>query len=942
MISLRSLTSALLAAALLALAGCGGGGQETAPEVAQAPPARIEIAPSTVLLTAPGARKSLSARVFDAAGNALTTPVEWTSSRPAQVTVDAAGVVTAAGTGGSSQVTARIGTLASPPLLVVHTTVPAGTVLVNDANISGDPVETNPDAPPGVGNTYVVRLVDVAAPKVGDLLMNTEGKVVAGRVISVVTVNGVHTVTLGLPPAREMFPNLAIDEVIDLNKAEIAFPAEVQDRFDIKREGNTFTFTPKPGKFDLASAAPGSRSQAQASGRERPLAVLATRSLGPFECNGVVDGAAGAGSLPLAITVPPAFTIAVNPRLDVVSTPANGLERVVLRTEPTFSADWGLKALFAFEGKITCEAKLFEIKIPIGGPLALIIGGQFPVGVGVEVGGKLTALSMGITWKASAKTTVDVGLACPGGTNCELVKTFGPLETSVVPTYDVPLLTDLRLEPSVSTYAFVEAAIGNPFLKSLRFKAFKAKAGAALKGNFASQAIQVADPLYSSDYKLVSELKAGADTGFIGFAGFLGLNAIAETVLEVSADLGNSPTGTVTADVAEFNLDDTVNFTVKLDPRKADFIPLIGPYNVERIVLVRRDASLNATEVASVAATPGQTEFNIPFKSTSLATGRTNEFFAFVVTKLLPTVLPPLEIGQATAPAVTPENVRATVQFPTQLTGPTTLTVTTESQTTGGGSVPVANAEISLVNFSGGTTCATVDRVSSPTNASGIATFTVSPTARCLELFFFVETRVGGTVVAFQQMTPAVVFPVFEGDLEVVFAKAISLAAHLQEITGSLVIKSVPPGTESFTSVSLPNLTRVGGRVEVSNAVSVQLPVLESVGVGGLIVSSDALRGGLLLSSFEAPALRQTPSIDIRDNPALRTLAIGPVRVDRNFNIFRNGFSSFDRFSSGIVVGRLLQIAFNTGFNNQTANDFVSRVTFLEGGRGVVEQNTGP
>lgn len=56
--------------------------------------------------------------------------------------------------------------------------------------------------------------------------------------------------------------------------------------------------------------------------------------------------------------------------------------------------------------------------------------------------------------------------------------------------------------------------------------------------------------------------------------------------------------------------------------------------------------------------------------------------------------------------------------------------------------------------------------------------------------------------------------------------------------------------------------------------------------------------------------------------------------------IFRNGFSSFDRFSSGIVVGRLLQIAFNTGFSNQTASEFASRVTVVASPR--IEGNTGP
>ena len=396
-------------------------------------------------------------------------------------------------------------------------------------------------------------------------------------------------------------------------------------------------------------------------------------------------------------------------------------------------------------------------------------------------------------------------------------------------------------------------------------------------------------------------------------------------------------TGAVTADVAEFAFGDTVNFAVKLDPRKIGFLPLIGPYNVERILIVRHAFTLDAREVASVTALPGQTEFNIPFKPTDR--GRTDEFYAFVVTKLLPVGLFSLELGRATALA--PDNLRQTVQIPAQLTGPTTFTVTAESRTVDGGFVPVPDARVEISNFSGGTTCGTLDRLNARTNASGVATFTVTPTASCLQLSFFVSTAVSPTVsTVVQHVTPAVVFPVFEGDLDLVFALALPLAAHLEEVTGNLRISSVPPGPESFANVSLPNLKRVGGRLDVGNAVSVQLPALESVGFNGLTVSSGTLGG--LLTRFEAPALKQAFSITIRDNPALRTLAIGPVRVQTSFNIFRNGFPNFEGFSSGIVVGQNLQIFDNTGFSNQTAQDFVNRVTFLEGGLGGVGRNTGP
>jgi hypothetical protein len=291
----------------------------------------------------------------------------------------------------------------------------------------------------------------------------------------------------------------------------------------------------------------------------------------------------------------------------------------------------------------------------------------------------------------------------------------------------------------------------------------------------------------------------------------------------------------------------------------------------------------------------------------------------------LPTVL--------TAP---PDNLRQTVNLAAQLKGPTPFTVVAETRTASGAFAPIPGARVTIDAMSGGSLCATMDRVSALTNANGVATFTVSPTPSCLQLNFFVQTTFGPTLLALQQMSPAVVFPVFVGDLDLVFAGALPLAAHLEEVTGRLRISSVV-GTESFTSVNLPKLKRVGRQLEVGQAVSVQLPVLESV--LSLSVTGSALSR---LTRFEAPALKQAFAIDIRDNPALRTLAIGPVKVQTNFNIFKNGFQNFDQFSPGIDVGQNLQIFDNTGFSNQTAQDFVNRLTLSNGALAGVGRNTGP
>jgi hypothetical protein len=657
----------LAALALAALAACGGGGggagdEEPAPPEppTQATPARIEVAPGTVLLTERGATKALVARVFDATGNPIQAKVEWTSSRPSQIAVDAAGTVTAAGSGGSSQVTARIGTLASPPLVVVHTPVPAGAVLVTDANIVGDPVETDPDAPAQVGATYVVRLSGMAAPRVGALLINTEAKPVAGRVTRVETSNGEHRVTLALVTAPEMFPNLALDESIDLNLAEVEVPAALREQYDIRRDGNTFTFVPKPGQFTVAAAGTGGRKAIAATGGRAQAAAtpVGTAALPPFtNCETTLLGAGGAAGLPVGLSLPPQFTFLLNNRLDVKYSSATGLERFVIHGEPSFTINGGLRALVAFEGKVTCEVELLIIRIPVGGPLSLIIGGLVPVGVGVELAGKVTVASMGISTNVVGKTTVDVGISCPGGGDCSLVNTFGPVDIKPVPVIDVPSIGDLRLEPSASVYGFVKASIGNPLLKSLRFDALSVKAGAAARASLAPMSTQIADPLYKSDYKLLTELRAGAGTQLSGLAAMLGLRAISGVDLLVNTTLASSPLGTVTADRPLFARGDTVNVSVQLDPTKIEFPPALGPYNVNEIVLVRRVDITTQQELARVTAASGQTQFDIPFVAADA--GRADEVFAFVVTALAPVDFLALELGPAknTVNAVTTRSI---------------------------------------------------------------------------------------------------------------------------------------------------------------------------------------------------------------------------------------------------------------------------------------------
>ena len=114
--------SAVLAGAALAWS-CGGDGSPTAlPTPEPTRPTTVTVTPATAELTALGAIVQLRATVLDQNGQVMAGPsVTWASSGPAVATVDASGLVTAAGYG-TATITASSGTPTGSAIVTVTTT----------------------------------------------------------------------------------------------------------------------------------------------------------------------------------------------------------------------------------------------------------------------------------------------------------------------------------------------------------------------------------------------------------------------------------------------------------------------------------------------------------------------------------------------------------------------------------------------------------------------------------------------------------------------------------------------------------------------------------------------------------------------------------------------------------------------------------------------------
>lgn len=714
----------------LLLASCTG-----KPEVG--PAVRITIEPSARLFAKAGETAQLRAQAYDATGEPVAASITWRSSRPETIAVDPTGLLTARVDNGSTQIVAEGGGVAAVPVLAVVTPLPPGSILLKDAQILGDPVASDPTAKPSVANTYRVVLSGVPAPAVGALVVNTESKPVAGRVVSASPEGDRTTVTLKLVPGRELFPQLKLSETFDLTKAELVLNPALAATYDIARHGNTLTLTPKDA------------SARSSTGEGKRQALTSNEiALGPFTCE---PSLTGLNRLPILLSNPPVLSLTQSFAFDVVFTAERGLERLALHGGVGASYDGSVTVSLAFEGALPCELEIGAIRIPIGGPLSLLVGGLIPLKIGFEIGGRLTIASVSVGAKAQASAEAELGIACAGGGPCQLVRSLtGTAEAK--PVFTLPSLGDLRYEPQFSVFGKAELAIGNPLLRALRFAAVEAQMGPKLEGSFAPWRAQIEATDYASTYGLAFESRVGVGSDLGGALELLGLDRIDAVELRGSVALASSPVGTVSANVTSFASGDTVDVTVNLDPAKVNFFPVLGPYNVKEIVLVKRVASGEPRTLARVPASSGQSVFRVSFRATE--SGQITELYAFVTTTILPLDLFALEVGQATRPSPYQVNVQMPAQIAATTSAPVTITVT--KRTAQGAQEPASGLLVEL-----SVTCGSVTPTSATTSAQGTVTATITASAGCTSVSLEVVVResAGAAPVAEQHVSANVTPP---------------------------------------------------------------------------------------------------------------------------------------------------------------------------------------
>jgi hypothetical protein len=631
---MRSIFALVLTTGALLTACTGAGGPRT-PQVA-----RVEVTPGGALLTAAGQSKTLSATAYDSNGNTLEVPVSWASS-DGVVSVSQSGVATSTTELGSAQVIASAGGVQSAPALVVVANPAPGAVLVSDAQVLGGPTLVNAGEE-GVGSRVSLTIAGIGLPTVGTVLLASESRPVAGKVVSASATGGDTAVVLEVVPLGDLFQHLKVTTQGRLAQAD---PASVS-----------------------AAARPTATSRLPNGGLRLQYApkVLVRPSLagehefemGPFECTA---------------------TVAVNPRVNAITieighTIDYGLEidiedRVVQRWLTKASGELGVKGNIGislgatFEGGIECDAPdLLNLPIP-SGPLTGALGAYIPLGTRLALSGKLQATALEVGLQGEAKGGLTLGFDyTPAGGFQNLSQFTHSLKGG--PKFTMPPdQPDFKIEAGFAVLA--RAGISFGMARVFGLEMLEASVGPKLKAELKPLEQQLLDDLAASKYevKFSGEIGPGEDLANalrLVLSPSIAAGLVNTISLSIGSDLllASSPTGSASVDRASFEAGDSLHFQVKLDPENRNFFP--GVYNVDKIRIYRRLPGANnrptVVMIAERAATTDQIDFSLEWIASGDGTVG-NNFFAVVIPSFLS--FSSLELGSV-LPGVDPCPTNAT------------------------------------------------------------------------------------------------------------------------------------------------------------------------------------------------------------------------------------------------------------------------------------------
>jgi hypothetical protein len=593
----------------------------------------------------PGESATLSAQVFDQDGRPMTgQTVRWRSSNAA-VTIGADGRVTAGANVDSAQITAVVGTAASLPVTAMVAQPVAGARLVPDSEVLVDPAPIN-NAQTGLpGSRYAVRLAGLA-PTVGQVVIASGGKAIAGRVVSTApAAGGGNDVVFATAGLAEIFDQAKIVTRFEGATLPVQFPS-----------GNPVSETVQPNgevarlfRISVPAATTAARvTRAKAAGSSsgseqvRPTADF---NVGPLRCKSSGSAAPNFGGT--SVNVTPTGTLGVVESTFIVD---GGAAYAKVLAEGSFGVtlQGSLRVSGQLSGDVKCAATLVTVAIPVPPQIALIVQPVVPLGFRFSVNGQLNTPGLELKIDSSVRQSIRAGFELQPDGSLENLSSIDSTQLQTTFNWDLigdPTATGFNFEAEARAGLFADAALTNPFLAAAapalgidpNLRLLEGFAGFNTVARFKPVAAQLANPSEPALYNIKFRASVGTSAtinqalALIGAA--VGAISIANPEIRWEPTLVGSPQGGGLASLRKFQAGDKVTLGVSLAPDtvKASFLGQeILPYNVKRVEVWRKESGGGATLVASSDATTGATTFSKQW--TADQDGELNsKYYAFVV-----------------------------------------------------------------------------------------------------------------------------------------------------------------------------------------------------------------------------------------------------------------------------------------------------------------------
>jgi hypothetical protein len=579
-------------------------------------PSRIAIDKSSVFLPGVGKTVQLHAQVLDANGHVLAgAPVMWTSSAPDRVVVDPSGAVSGVAIG-SALIFGKAGSLQSLPVIAIVAQPATGALLLTDAQIVsvGMALNLDVDGVPGVGTQYEVTLQNAAAPAPGTVVIATEKQPVTGAVVATRQDATGLVVTLALVPASQLFSAYDIDLTIDLS---------------------TFPMQAAPSEAVQSIGAP-RRTAVQ---KARPQG---TSPLAPFQaldCDASVK-AQLLGDPPFLLTVTNQLTLKIQDR--------PGFTLRALQGTFTLDPSVTLNLQAGFKATGSCEAAA-QIPIAVDGPLGIFVAPAIRLGFGVGLSGTVIVVqgNVGVSGRLGI-TDVSIGYECSevsGSSTCDTLN-GSTVVNELTPHGQFPDTNGMQAVLSGQFY-FLAGFDATFLLGTVTADLLRAKIGPQQSFDLAFEDDQAARTDYASHYdlKLIGTIEPGNSLKKV-IGEVLGGSVDVSVKPQFSADISQSPKGTLTVSSTRSAIGNPVDFTVNFDPNTVDYF-LLGN-NVTGVQLYRKAANedkFTFWRYMDVIASNSPTYSYRWMPSSTDDLGKA-DYAAFVDTSLLPQGLGPvLEIA---------------------------------------------------------------------------------------------------------------------------------------------------------------------------------------------------------------------------------------------------------------------------------------------------------